>query len=64
MRETKGGPAQLRLVREDQPAGESCGQHASHESGKRPAAPTNPLVLQLTALADSLDREVAALLGF
>jgi hypothetical protein len=62
MGDVKKGAGQLRLVPDSENAANNEGQLAGHNCGKQ-AALENPLVLQLTALADSLDREVAALIG-
>jgi hypothetical protein len=62
MGDAKKGAVQLRLVPDSENAANSEGQLAGHNSGQQTAL-KNSLVLQLTALADSLDREVAALIG-
>jgi len=64
----RGHAGQLRLIQGPEADASNTGPgHLPVPKPKSPAelaAIENPLVRQLTALADSLDRDVAALLGF
>ncbi len=57
-------PGQLRLVKNLDGSGEEATPIGKEKSAADTAALENPLVKQLSALADSLDREIAMLLGF
>lgn len=57
-------PGQLRLIKNCDGSDQEVTPISSKKNAAETAALENPLVKQLSALADSLDREIAMLLGF